>query len=459
MAKFEASNNSWIVTIPNSEIEKIDIVWLEGNTMKQWYAKQTNKPDYLINASLWDNKGAIGTIYKDGKLIRNEGNGYGFAILKDKTFGFSDPWIKNIDDYITGYPALIKDGQKLSDSTDSYVMNSTSKRSVIASAGNNLYLIATNGMTVAQLRKFLADNGYYNAINLDGGGSSLLMVNGNPVNNPTGNRIIPNAIAVWLKKDNENKEDNNTMIDVFKVFLGVGHGGSDPGAVANNMKEADINLVIATACKDYLVKHGIEVRMSRTIDENDPLTDEIAECNAYNPDLAVDVHTNAGGGDGFEVYHTIYGGTGKTLAENIEAEVIKAGQNSRGVKTRENSSGKDYYGFIRQTSCPAVICEIGFIDNKTDLTDFDEQAEQIKFGQAYAKGILKTLGVKIMEDTTQTPVKDETKHWAYKHYESLKSMGVVIEETDFDGNMTRGEAFALLDRVLTLVFDVLNGKV
>ena len=32
-----------------------------------------------------------------------------------------------------------------------------------------------------------------------------------------------------------------------KVFIGVGHGGADPGAVANGFKEKDLNLVIALA--------------------------------------------------------------------------------------------------------------------------------------------------------------------------------------------------------------------
>lgn len=447
MAEFKQSSNAYIVSIGNDEIEKIDIVQLGGRTMKQWYDKQENKPDYMINASLWDDgKNAIGTIWQNGELVRNEGTGYGFGINKNGGFGFGNPWDIAWNNYITGYPALIKDGKIMPDSVDSYVMTSKSKRSVIASAGNNIYLITTNEMTVAQLRKFLADNGYYNAINLDGGGSSRLMVGANAVNAPTADRIIPNAIAIWLKKDN--KEDNNTMA-TKKVFCGVGHGGKDPGAVANGMEEADINLSIAKACRDELIRNGVEVKMSRISDEDDPLTEEIAECNAYNPDLAVDIHTNAGGGDGFEVYHTIYGGTGKTLAENIEAEVIKAGQNSRGVKTRKSeTTGKDYYGFIRQTSCPAVICEIGFIDNKNDLKDFDEQAEQIKLGKAYAHGILKTLGVEIMTDTTQTPVKDETKHWAYANYESLKAQGVELSEMRFDDNITRGEAFALADKII-----------
>lgn len=177
-----------------------------------------------------------------------------------------------------------------------------------------------------------------------------------------------------------------------KVFLGVGHGGSDPGAV-KFLKEADVNLQMALACRDYLQAHGVEVKMSRTKDENDPLTEEIAECNAFNPDVAVDIHNNAGGGDGFEVYHYHGGGTSKTLAQNIETQVKAIGQNSRGLKTRLNSAGNDYYGFIRSIKAPSIICEGVFVDNVADAAQADTVAEQNKFGVAYAKGILKTLGV------------------------------------------------------------------
>ena len=96
-----------------------------------------------------------------------------------------------------------------------------------------------------------------------------------------------------------------------KVFIGVGHGGSDPGAVANGFREKDLNLSVALACNEELARHGVTTLMSRTGDENDPLTDEIRECNAFAPDLAVDIHNNAGGGDGAEAYYHFAGGTGK----------------------------------------------------------------------------------------------------------------------------------------------------
>lgn len=178
-----------------------------------------------------------------------------------------------------------------------------------------------------------------------------------------------------------------------KVYVGVGHGGKDPGAVSGKHKEKTYALEIATACTAELMRHGVRVMQSRTTDTTEALADKIKECNTYNPDLCIDIHLNAGGGDGFEIYHAIKGGKGKTMAQNIEKSVKALGQNSRGVKTKKNSRGKDYFGFIRQTTAPAVLVECAFIDHKTDVQIIDEPAERNAMGKAIAQGVLATLGI------------------------------------------------------------------
>ena len=213
-----------------------------------------------------------------------------------------------------------------------------------------------------------------------------------------------------------------------KVFISAGHGGSDPGAVANGVKEKDLNLSIALACKDMLEKHGISVKMSRTKDENDPVGEEVKECNAYAPDLAVSIHNNAGGGDGGEVFYHHGGGKGKTLAENILAEMVKVGQNSRGIKTRVNSQGKDYYAFIRNTSSPAVIVECAFVDNASDLKILATESQRKSMGEAIAKGVLKTLGVEIQSERGYWKVQVG----AYLYRENAEDMHKKLKAVGFD---------------------------
>ena len=210
-----------------------------------------------------------------------------------------------------------------------------------------------------------------------------------------------------------------------KVFLGVGHGGSDPGAVANGFKEKDLNLDIALACRDELERHGVTVLMSRTKDENETLNEKIKECNAFKPDYALDIHNNAGGGDGAEIYHHVGGGKGKTLAQNIINEIVKIGQNSRGIKTKTNSSGKDYFAFIRETASPACLVECAFVDSN-DLQIIDTAAERKTMGSAIAKGILKTLDIAFVENKAS----DNTAAYKEKIAALEKSNTALTEEVN-----------------------------
>ena len=193
------------------------------------------------------------------------------------------------------------------------------------------------------------------------------------------------------------------MSEAYKVYIGIGHGGSDPGAVANGIEEADANLVIGTAAAAELERHGVEVMLSRTTDITESTATKVKECNAFGADLAGDIHNNAGGGDGAEVFHSIAFGVGEDLAENILEEIEDIGQNSRGTKTKKNSSGADAFLFIRGTDCPAVIVECAFLDNKKDVQIIDTVAEQKAMGVAIAKGFLRTLKVpyKTQPSTTQ----------------------------------------------------------
>lgn len=191
----------------------------------------------------------------------------------------------------------------------------------------------------------------------------------------------------------------------YKVFLNAGHGGSDSGAV-KYLVEKDINLKMTRACRDYLTARNVEVLMGRDADVDRTSTQITNMCNNYSPDCAVDIHNNAGGGDGFEVYHSINSKSkGIPLAKAIEEEVKKIGQNSRGCKTKKGSNG-DYYYFIRNIACPSVICEGVFVDNKADAAQADTDEECRAFGEAYAKGILKYLG--IPDSEADEPAPDET---------------------------------------------------
>lgn len=187
-----------------------------------------------------------------------------------------------------------------------------------------------------------------------------------------------------------------------KVFLSAGHGGSDPGAVANGLSEKNINLAIMLSCADYLRKCDVEVVTSRTTDENDPVGEEVREANASGADIAVSFHNNVGGGNGSESYIWAGCAEGKKLATLLEQASQSLGQNSRGVK------GTRSLYFIKNTTMTACLVETAFLDSD-DRFIIDEASEQNAFGVAYAKAILEYFGmsVEIPAAPEKEPVKEE----------------------------------------------------
>ena len=186
------------------------------------------------------------------------------------------------------------------------------------------------------------------------------------------------------------------------VFIGVGHGGSDPGAVAFGMKEKDINLRISKACRYTLERHGVTVICSRHKDENDPVQDEVKEANASKAVIAWSIHTNAGKGDGSESYYKPGNAQAKKLATLCEKHTKAIGQNSRGVKTKNLM-------FTRETKMPSVLSECAFIDHDIDNNIIDTEAELNKFGVAYAKAILEYLGITYKTEKEQKAEAEKAK--------------------------------------------------
>lgn len=216
-----------------------------------------------------------------------------------------------------------------------------------------------------------------------------------------------------------------------KVFLSAGHGGSDPGAVANGLYEETINLNALLACRDELLRHNVSVVCSRTSDVNDPVSQEVKEANASGADIAISFHANAGGGDGFEAYYYSASPKGKKLAGLCEKYVKVLGQNSRGLK-----SGDKLY-FIKNTKMTAVLIESFFVDNSIDKTIGDTAAEQKAFGVAYAKAILEYLGITYEDINSQTKLY-RVQVGAYRNKSNAETMAIELKKSGYEANIVKG---------------------
>ena len=211
-----------------------------------------------------------------------------------------------------------------------------------------------------------------------------------------------------------------------KVFLSAGHGGSDPGAVANGLYEETINLNTLLACQAELIRHGVTVVCSRTSDVDDPVQQEVQEANSSGADIAVSFHANAGGGDGFEAFYYTTSSDGKKLAGLCEKHVKALGQNSRGLK-----SGNHLY-FIKKTTMTAVLVESFFVDNAKDKTIGDTVAEQKAFGVAYAKAILEYIGIAYKTPTATNKTTYRVQVGAYGDKTNAENMQKKLKKAGFE---------------------------
>src|SRR5699024_4231475 len=155
---------------------------------------------------------------------------------------------------------------------------------------------------------------------------------------------------------------------MVRIFIDAGHGGSDPGAQANGIKEKDITLKIAKKVQQYLGEYkGVSVKMSRTGDSYPTLTQRTNEANAWGADLFLSIHINAGGGTGYEDYiYTTVSSSSKTgrIQSDIHNEVMKK------INMSDRGKKKANLHVLRESAMPAVLTENGFIDHSSDADLF-----------------------------------------------------------------------------------------
>lgn len=184
-------------------------------------------------------------------------------------------------------------------------------------------------------------------------------------NNDTKNNFIVNYSPYLLNKT---------------FFIDPGHGGSDRNNVGFEGKavEADANLAVALALKDFLQQAGAKVILSRSKDTSVNLKDRSLIANKSGADFFISIHHNAPAekDDIWTNYsHVYYHATDNTyeydpsnhdLAKYIQRDLSYAMRNSGGPASFDGTSS-DYtiypgqgFSVLRLSTIPAVLVECGF---------------------------------------------------------------------------------------------------
>ncbi len=204
-------------------------------------------------------------------------------------------------------------------------------------------------------------------------------------------------------------------LGVRTIVIDPGHGGKDPGAISNGIKEKDIVLAIAKQLAPALTKElGCKVILTRDDDTFIPLEERTAIANTHGADLFLSLHINAHPSKSVSGLETYY----LNLSTNAEAMRVAARENA--TSTHQMSDLQDILSDILQNSkinessrlanqvhqailsqsisennaysniknlgvkqapfyvligaqMPAILLEIGFISNKGDASNLTNQ--------------------------------------------------------------------------------------
>ena len=219
------------------------------------------------------------------------------------------------------------------------------------------------------------------------------------------------------------------------VVIDAGHGGKDPGASDNDIREKDINLSTALELEKALTARGFNVIMTRNTDVYLKLQERTDIANNVNADLFVSIHVNAlpskKSMSGFEIYimalptdkdamnlakienREYVEGKGMDTANvdrktemllhilgdmqqnnkisestNFAASLYNAGVRS-GLPMRRVAQAPFFV--LRGAGMPAVLLEIGFVTNAAEAQTLNTAAYQRRIAQAMTEGIVNYL--------------------------------------------------------------------
>ena len=187
------------------------------------------------------------------------------------------------------------------------------------------------------------------------------------------------------------------MIDIFKLYLDPGHGGKDPGAVANGLMEKHIVLKLAKRIRDILANEyeGVAVKMSRSDDSFPSLSSRTNEANSWGANLFLSLHINAGGGTGFESFIYTNAGARTSQAQVAIHDEIRKQIRDQGV-TDSGRKEKNYH-VLRETNMSSVLTDNLFIDTKADAARLKQETFLEALARGHVNGLEKAFNLKQKE--------------------------------------------------------------
>lgn len=188
-----------------------------------------------------------------------------------------------------------------------------------------------------------------------------------------------------------------------KIVIDPGHGGENLGGQYGGYTEKYMTMVVAQAMAEELEKYeGIEVYLTRTDDTELSLQKRADYAKEAGADFLFCLHFN------MSEEHTLYGtevwvsafgkcyAEGKSFGDLCLDELCTLDLYRRGVKTRLNKDGLDYYGIIQhceEYGIPAAIIEHCHLDHREDKGRYETTEAMKRLGVLDATAVAKYYGL------------------------------------------------------------------
>uniref|UniRef100_UPI00286F4446 N-acetylmuramoyl-L-alanine amidase n=1 Tax=Anaerosporobacter sp. TaxID=1872529 RepID=UPI00286F4446 len=170
------------------------------------------------------------------------------------------------------------------------------------------------------------------------------------------------------------------------VVLDAGHGGTDTGAIGSGVYEKTLTYnILCKYAKEYFdgSDSSVKAYWTRTTDTFITLDDRAAFAEKVGADLFISLHMNShttATPQGTETYYSTVnnktassGLSSAKLAEIFQNGIIDTfGFTNRKVKTAN-------YVVIKNNTVPAILIELGFISNSSDLAKINNATNQKKY--------------------------------------------------------------------------------
>jgi N-acetylmuramoyl-L-alanine amidase len=166
------------------------------------------------------------------------------------------------------------------------------------------------------------------------------------------------------------------------VILDPGHGGSDHGAIRENISEKFIVMDISKRVGDILTKAGYDVKTTRTNDTFISLEDRVVFSEKNCADVFVSIHVNASEKPeitGIETHY--YRQESIDLAQCVHTYIASA------IQSANRGLFKSKFYVINHTTAPAILVEIGFLSNDAERAELVSEKRKQATAKAIADGI------------------------------------------------------------------------